>query len=46
MKLTNEDQELVAKRIAGDKVDPEQAGRDWVKDNQEKVAQWVGSSSS
>ncbi len=30
MKLTNEDQEAVAKAIAGDKVDPEKAGQDWV----------------
>ena len=42
MKLTNDDQELVAKRIAGDKVDPEKAGRDWVKANKDKVAAWVG----
>jgi glycine betaine/proline transport system substrate-binding protein len=42
MKLTNDDQELVAKQIAGDKVDPEKAGRDWVKANKDKVAAWVG----
>ena len=30
MELTNEDQERVAKAIAGDKVDPEKAGADWV----------------
>ncbi len=42
MKLTNDDQELVAKRIAGDKIDPEKAGRDWVKANKDKVAAWVG----
>jgi glycine betaine/proline transport system substrate-binding protein len=41
MKLTNEDQELVAKAIAGDKQDPEEAGADWVKDNQDKVQQWL-----
>jgi glycine betaine/proline transport system substrate-binding protein len=41
MKLTNEDQELVAKRIAGDKVDPEKAGREWVRDNTDKVAPWL-----
>jgi glycine betaine/proline transport system substrate-binding protein len=41
MKLTNEDQELVAKAIAGDKQDPEEAGSDWVKDNQDKVQQWL-----
>jgi glycine betaine/proline transport system substrate-binding protein len=44
MKLTNEDQEQVAKAIAGDKEDPEQAGRDWVEANQDKVQQWLGSS--
>jgi glycine betaine/proline transport system substrate-binding protein len=41
MKLTNEDQELVAKAIAGDKQDPEEAGADWVKDNRDKVDQWL-----
>jgi glycine betaine/proline transport system substrate-binding protein len=41
MKLTNEDQELVAKAIAGDKQDPEEAGADWVADNQDKVQQWL-----
>jgi glycine betaine/proline transport system substrate-binding protein len=41
MTLTNEDQELVAKAIAGDKQDPEEAGADWVKDNQDKVDQWL-----
>jgi glycine betaine/proline transport system substrate-binding protein len=41
MKLTNDDQELVAKAIAGDKVDPEDAGRKWVKDNPDKVKQWL-----
>src|SRR5215204_5951094 len=41
MKLTNEDQELVAKAIAGDKQDPEEAGADWVKDNQDKVQEWL-----
>ncbi len=44
MKLTNTDQEAVAKAIAGDKQDPEQAGQDWVKENQDKVQQWLGSS--
>ena len=39
--LTNEDQEQVAKAIAGDKVDPEQAGQDWVDDNQDKVDAWL-----
>jgi glycine betaine/proline transport system substrate-binding protein len=41
MTLTNEDQELVAKAIAGDKQDPEEAGADWVADNQDKVQQWL-----
>ena len=41
MKLTNEDQEAVAKAIAGDKVDPEKAGQDWVEENQDKVDAWL-----
>ena len=41
MKLTNEDQELVAKAIAGDKEDPEKAGADWVADNADKVDAWL-----
>jgi glycine betaine/proline transport system substrate-binding protein len=41
MKLTNADQELVAKQIAGEKVDPEKAGEDWVKDNPDKVDAWL-----
>jgi glycine betaine/proline transport system substrate-binding protein len=41
MELTNEDQELVAKAIAGDKQDPEEAGADWVADNQDKVQAWL-----
>ena len=41
MKLTNEDQEQVAKAIAGDHQDPDQAGADWVKDNQDKVDAWL-----
>ena len=41
MKLTNEDQELVAKAIAGDKQDPDDAAADWVKDNQDKVDSWL-----
>jgi glycine betaine/proline transport system substrate-binding protein len=41
MKLTNEDQELVAKAIAGDKQDPDEAAADWVKDNQDKVDEWL-----
>jgi len=41
MKLTNDDQEAVAKAIAGDKVDPEKAGQDWVNDNQDVVDGWL-----
>jgi glycine betaine/proline transport system substrate-binding protein len=41
MKLTNEDQEQVAKAIAGDKVDPEKAGQDWVADNRDTVDAWL-----
>jgi glycine betaine/proline transport system substrate-binding protein len=41
MELTNEDQELVAKQIAGDKVDPEKAGADWVAANRDKVDAWL-----
>jgi glycine betaine/proline transport system substrate-binding protein len=41
MTLTNEDQELVAKAIAGDKQDPEEAGADWVADNKDKVDEWL-----
>jgi glycine betaine/proline transport system substrate-binding protein len=41
MTLTNEDQEAVAKAIAGDKVDPEKAGEDWVEENRDKVDAWL-----
>jgi glycine betaine/proline transport system substrate-binding protein len=41
MKLTNEDQEQVAKAIAGDKVDPQKAGEDWVKANESTVDSWL-----
>lgn len=41
MKLTNEEQELVAKRIAGDKMDPEEAAQEWVRANRAKVDQWL-----
>lgn len=44
MKLTNDDQELVAKQIAGDKVDPEEAGRQWVTQNKAKVDGWLAAS--
>ena len=42
MKLTNEDQEQVAKAIAGDKMNPEKAAEKWVKANPGKVKKWVG----
>jgi glycine betaine/proline transport system substrate-binding protein len=41
MKLTNDDQELVAKQIAGDKMDPEKAGQEWVAANSDKVSAWL-----
>ncbi len=41
MQITNEDQEAVAKAIAGDKEDPEKAGQDWVADNRDKVDAWL-----
>jgi glycine betaine/proline transport system substrate-binding protein len=41
MKLTNDDQELVAKQIAGDKIDPAKAGKDWVAKNADKVNAWL-----
>jgi glycine betaine/proline transport system substrate-binding protein len=41
MTLTNEQQEAVAKAIAGDKVDPEKAGQDWVEENAETVDSWL-----
>ena len=41
MKLTNEDQEAVAKAIAGDKKDPEDAAKEWVDANQDTVQGWL-----
>jgi glycine betaine/proline transport system substrate-binding protein len=41
MKLTNEDQEAVAKAIAGDKKDPEAAAKEWVDANQDTVQEWL-----
>ena len=41
MTLTNEDQEAVAKAIAGDKEDPEKAAKEWVADNEDKVQSWL-----
>jgi glycine betaine/proline transport system substrate-binding protein len=40
-KLTNKDQELVAKWIAGDKMDPDAAGKKWVEENQDTVTSWT-----
>jgi glycine betaine/proline transport system substrate-binding protein len=40
--LTNEDQEAVAKAIAGDNEDPEKAAQDWIAENQDKVQAWLG----
>jgi glycine betaine/proline transport system substrate-binding protein len=40
-KITNEDQEQVAKAIAGDKQDPEKAGQDWVEENADTVNSWL-----
>jgi glycine betaine/proline transport system substrate-binding protein len=39
---TNDDQNLVAKYIAQDKMDPEEAAEKWVKDNPDKVEAWLG----
>jgi glycine betaine/proline transport system substrate-binding protein len=41
MKLTNEDQEAVAKAIAGDKKDPEVAAQEWVEANEDTVQEWL-----
>jgi glycine betaine/proline transport system substrate-binding protein len=38
---TNEDQNLVAKSIAEDKMDPEQAAQKWVDANPDKVNAWL-----
>jgi glycine betaine/proline transport system substrate-binding protein len=42
MQLTNDDQEAVAKAIAGDKEDPEKAAQDWIDANPDKVQSWLG----
>ena len=39
---SNEDQEIVAKWIAGDHMNPDKAGQKWVKANQAKVNKWLG----
>ncbi|MGH3735716.1 MAG: ABC transporter substrate-binding protein [Micromonosporaceae bacterium] len=38
---TNEDQNLVAKWIAQDKMSPEAAAKKWVKENPDKVKKWI-----
>ncbi len=43
-KWTNDDQNLVAKYIAVDKMSPEDAAEKWVKDNQSKVDAWINKS--
>jgi len=40
---TNDDQNLVAKYIAEDGMDPADAADKWIADNQDKVDQWLGS---
>jgi glycine betaine/proline transport system substrate-binding protein len=39
---TNDDQNLVAKYIAVDKMSPEDAAKKWVDANQDKVKAWIG----
>ena len=39
---TNDDQNLVAKYIAEDKMDAEDAAKKWVEANQDKVDAWLG----
>jgi len=39
---TNEDQNTVAKYIAEDKMDPEEAAKKWVDANPDKVKAWLG----
>jgi glycine betaine/proline transport system substrate-binding protein len=41
-KLTNADQELVAKWIAGDHVKPDKAGQKWIAQNSAQVKAWFG----
>jgi glycine betaine/proline transport system substrate-binding protein len=41
-KWTNDDQNLVAKYIAEDKMDPEAAAKKWVDANPDKVKAWLG----
>jgi glycine betaine/proline transport system substrate-binding protein len=39
---TNDDQNLVAKYIAEDKMDPDEAAQKWIDDNPDKVKAWLG----
>jgi len=39
---TNDDQEIVAKWIAGDHMNPDKAGQKWVSQNMAKVNKWLG----
>ncbi|HZQ16151.1 MAG TPA: glycine betaine ABC transporter substrate-binding protein [Gaiellaceae bacterium] len=39
---SNDDQETVAKWIAGDRMNPDAAGRKWVAQNRAKVLRWLG----
>jgi glycine betaine/proline transport system substrate-binding protein len=41
-KLSNEDQEIVAKWIAGDHMNPDKAGQKWIAQNSAKVKSWFG----
>ena len=41
-KWTNLDQETVAKWIAGDHMDPDKAGKQWITQNAAKVKKWFG----
>jgi glycine betaine/proline transport system substrate-binding protein len=41
-KWSNLDQEIVAKWIAGDHMDPDKAGQKWVAQNKAKVNAWLG----
>jgi glycine betaine/proline transport system substrate-binding protein len=38
---TNDDQNLVAKYIAQDQMDPDEAAQKWIDDNQDKVDSWL-----
>ena len=42
LKWSNLDQEIVAKWIAGDHMDPDKAGQKWVAANKAKVMKWLG----